>query len=436
MKVLRGHSFSVARLIKTVLAKKPKLTDSELIEDDPVEPAPYRKHNRDLLEQDDMTNITEATWIDEGVKRLKELTFTSRDFGFASSGFIASALKRQIKTYHKIHTGDCKQSAAEINDIISKLGGTQLIQSVDSRGQDSWKAVWIWEDGMFSLTHYDAWDDITDQQVQNRCEMECVSSNKDLYDQLTAFIDASITNELPKGEVYVLQATTAGVKLASAGYAAEPLSRDNYDDAVLAQYDHLVADLTDKHPCGRLNLIYGEPGTGKTYLVKSLLETDVMFVIVPPSMITQLCDPSVITALINKRERHGKPIVFVLEDADSILVERMSDNMSSISALLNTTDGILGATLDLRVVATTNAKKVDIDKALLRPGRLCTRMHIESLPVDKAEKVYKKLTNPDAVLPKKATYSLAEVYKLAYDENHNLSRTETVKEKKDLGFKS
>jgi hypothetical protein len=54
------------------------------------------------------------------------------------------------------------------------------------------------------------------------------------------------------------------------------------------------------------------------------------------------------------------PILFIIEDADDCLVPRGSGNVSTISSLLNYTDGIFGSMLDLRIIATTNAEKMEI----------------------------------------------------------------------------
>ncbi len=49
--------------------------------------------------------------------------------------------------------------------------------------------------------------------------------------------------------------------------------------------------------------------------------------------------------------------MLIVEDADECLVQRGSDNMSTIASVLNISDGILGSILDVRVLATTNAEK-------------------------------------------------------------------------------
>ena len=85
------------------------------------------------------------------------------------------------------------------------------------------------------------------------------------------------------------------------------------------------------------------------------------------------------------------PIVLVLEDADRCLVTRGTQNINSIQSILNLGDGILGSLLDLRIVATTNAKKLEMEAALLRPGRLSKQLDVGALDLETARGVFRRL---------------------------------------------
>ena len=94
---------------------------------------------------------------------------------------------------------------------------------------------------------------------------------------------------------------------------------------------------------------------------------------------------------------HCSPLVLLIEDADQCLISRMTDNLPAISTLLNLADGILGRCLDVRVIATSNAKVVDVDKALLRPGRICPGtgvINLPELPGEQAKLVLERLGVP------------------------------------------
>lgn len=106
-----------------------------------------------------------------------------------------------------------------------------------------------------------------------------------------------------------------------------------------------------------------------------------------------------------------------MEDADKCLVTRAGDNINSIQSLLNLGDGILGSLLDLRIIATTNAKKLEMEPAILRAGRLCKRLEVGNLSTKEGSSIFKRLVPTMEEMPVRLTstkdISLAEVYGLA-----------------------
>ena len=117
------------------------------------------------------------------------------------------------------------------------------------------------------------------------------------------------------------------------------------------------------------------------------------FVVIPPFLVTALGSPGMINALINEQRNDPRPLVLVLEDADECLTKRAGDNMANISAVLNLSEGILSDTLDIRIVATTNAERTDLDPALTRPGRLGCYIQVPELEKPQAAKVLARLTD-------------------------------------------
>ena len=113
------------------------------------------------------------------------------------------------------------------------------------------------------------------------------------------------------------------------------------------------------------------------------------------------------------------PIALVLEDADRCLVTRGENNINSIQSLLNLGDGILGSLLDLRIIATTNAKKLEMEAAILRPGRLSKRLEVGALDLDTARGVFRRLL-PDAKLPEFYPLRMAFVGVLQDDPGRSL----------------
>lgn len=215
--------------------------------------------------------------------------------------------------------------------------------------------------------------------------------------------------------IYAITQSRDGLVLTRVGTVGAPLVEENYTADNVAQFQHVAADLLAADPCGRLTILSGVPGTGKTFLVRALVNAGKggTFVMIPPHMVHSLGDPGLVNLLIEHKEDHvNQPLIMVLEDADSILVPRAADNMNAISGLLNLSDGLLGRALDIRIIATTNAVIEDMDEALTRPGRLCRHITTGPLPAAQADALCRKM---GVKRPTTWAATLAEIYKWAKD---------------------
>jgi hypothetical protein len=254
----------------------------------------------------------------------------------------------------------------------------------------------------------------------NYLSASTISINEDFVKDLRESVKKDFISNVKQGSIFAIVYQCNRLTLSSIGNAGITLVRENYMPNVLEGYDYIVKDLNSNTPSGRIIIMEGEPGTGKTHLIRALLMEvpDAMFVLVSPEMVPSLAGPELLPLLLtNKNDKNFYgPIILVLEDADRCLVTRGSDNISSIQSLLNLGDGILGSLLDLRIVATTNAKKLDMEAAILRPGRLSKRLEVGPLDSLTAQKVFKRLCPNVDRLPVKINGSkvtLAEVYSMA-----------------------
>ena len=99
-------------------------------------------------------------------------------------------------------------------------------------------------------------------------------------------------------------------------------------------------------------------------------------------------------------------------------MKRAGDNYFQLSDLLNLADGIPGELLDIRIIATTNARRLDIDEAVLRPGRLARRVEFNLLGPGHAQRVYDRLTSTNGKLKFSGPATLADVYASALSGSH------------------
>ena len=140
----------------------------------------------------------------------------------------------------------------------------------------------------------------------------------------------------------------------------------HYNDDFPPVHERLVTLLAQPKSKG-LILLHGEPGTGKTTYIKhlsSLVKKDML--ILPPYMTNYLTSPEIIPFLLDNKDS-----VLIIEDAERILQSREAGgDTNSVSNILNLTDGLLADCMHIQVIATFNASKHLLDKALLRKGRL------------------------------------------------------------------
>lgn len=252
-----------------------------------------------------------------------------------------------------------------------------------------------------------------------------ISRDKEKMDAFMSWFEANSESQRKSaqaGHVYAFTSGPRGLRLQKIGKAGLPMCRENYDPAVVEQVDRLVADIASPAPSGRVSIMAGPPGTGKTFLVRHIVnQSGAMFVIVPSKMIENLGDPSFLPALIDTvEEEDGEnvekwPIVLILEDGDHAIVPRDGSNTSAVSAVLNLGDGILGSILDIRIVITTNAKKIEIDKAVTRPGRLSQHIDVGLLKREQATAILRRLCPSRTFELGAKDTSLAEVYAMAKD---------------------
>lgn len=229
------------------------------------------------------------------------------------------------------------------------------------------------------------------------------------------------TDKEEEQHAFMLVSTPHGLTARSIGLAAVPLVRENYSSAARTAFETLRAELHSETPTGRLALITGASGTGKSYLIRGLMHElpAVRFLFVPTDIVASLGQPELISVLFDLRDNDGeKRTVIVAEDADAILVTREIGSSVALSTMLNLTSGVLGELLDVRIIATTNAERFEVDVALRRPGRMIDLgvtggLEISPLSTDQARAALVNLLKADPEAPLKASNYITESMTIA-----------------------
>lgn|SRR5574337_154333 len=320
------------------------------------------------------------------------------------------------------HEGRVKDLEDETKDITNpeptdkrfkryflEKGGRLIYRNIRAAGDN---CIYLWKDGIVETS-------ITGTYVS----LQALSHNEKFIEEIREHFKPQWAPVEKTGHIYAIVRNGMHLGLNSIGNAGIPLVDGNYTPKVMADYNYAIKDLNSESPSGRVVIMRGPAGTGKTHLIRAMLldVSDAMFVLISPEVVTNLAGPELLPLLMNYRGGSTGPIVLVLEDADRCLVTRADDNMSLIQSLLNLGDGILGSMLDIRIVATTNADELKLDKAVTRPGRLSKMLDVGSLDPLTAQKIYRRLLPEGnfpveingSTNPKDFKVTLAEVYALA-----------------------
>jgi hypothetical protein len=226
---------------------------------------------------------------------------------------------------------------------------------------------------------------------ENRITVELYCCSEPLLSSLVTEIRKCLSDAPKRGTIHLLVHEQESFRLSQLGEAQSPLERGNYTPDVLKQYDAVLADLTTNDPVGRMTLLNGIPGSGKSYLIRGLVTaTNGLFIYVPAALSGYLTGPDIIPVLLREKDK-DVPIVLLMEDADVALASRKLDTVARLSDLLNMTDGMLGDMADLRIIATTNCSKKDIDEAVYRDGRLNEYIQLGHLTEDHALDIFNRL---------------------------------------------
>lgn len=178
----------------------------------------------------------------------------------------------------------------------------------------------------------------------------------------------------------------------------------NYNDDFKVPYEKICDIIQKKDETGFV-LLYGEPGTGKSTIIKNLISkyTDIEFVFMDSTLLASAPQNTLVSYFIENQNT-----VFILEDCEKVLLSREETSNPIISTILNVTDGIIGDVLGIKLICTFNTSLDKIDKALMRKGRLSLKYEFKKLKHDKVSKILGKEVKEDMFL--------ADVYNM---ENEN-----------------
>lgn len=225
---------------------------------------------------------------------------------------------------------------------------------------------------------------------------------------------------------------------------------DNYATSDRRAIERLVQHPFSDEPAGaRLILWHGEPGTGKTYALRSLayewqLWCDTHYIVDPErffgsdsnymlKLILQNVndDEDELTYFDSKgtlRKEDKKPPrwkLLIFEDTGELMSrDAASRSGQGLSRLLNVVDGLIGQGLRIIVLITTNEELKALHPAIARPGRCSNLIQFHKLDTIESQEWLAKNKVLDANI--NGGYTIAELFALK-DESFAFLRQEPSK---------
>lgn len=171
----------------------------------------------------------------------------------------------------------------------------------------------------------------------------------------------------------------------------------NYSSNVQRRLGPLMDATFRPSTTGQLILWRGEPGTGKTYALRSLIwewrawasfhyvtDPEKFFGSDADYMMEVIMSDS--DGLVSAEPQVQRWKVLVLEDSGEMLVMDAKERVGQgLSRLLNVVDGIIGQGLNLLVLVTTNEELGKLHPAIARPGRCLMQLEFDALSAEETQ---------------------------------------------------
>lgn len=200
----------------------------------------------------------------------------------------------------------------------------------------------------------------------------------------------------------------------------------NYADSTRRALERLFTNQVDSSLAGKLVLWHGEPGTGKTFALRSWGRAcrDWMNVnyIVDPEVFFGANANYMLEVLM--RPAREKLNLFVAEDTGELLArDAKRKRGQALSRLLNVCDGLIGQGLRILFLITTNEELGALHPAVTRPGRCYANIGFEAF--DKKEATEWLNSRGVEGVPVLSRNTIAELYSMV-DPNQIVTQKQKV----------
>jgi hypothetical protein len=219
---------------------------------------------------------------------------------------------------------------------------------------------------------------------ETHCQLLHDGKQPEFIDEVTALVNPFRNRQRRKPlEINLVVQDQGSFELKAMEIKRTKLDLDLFYESDFKETDDLIRKRLHQKNDKGIVLLHGLPGAGKTTYLRYLIgkiKKKVLFL--SPSAAANLMNPDFIELLIDNPNT-----VILIEDAENIIMDRKHNSGSSVSNLLNISDGLLADFLNVQLICTFNNSLTLIDSALMRKGRLIAKYDFGKLGIAKAQRL-------------------------------------------------
>ncbi|MEP7373373.1 MAG: AAA family ATPase [Chitinophagaceae bacterium] len=216
------------------------------------------------------------------------------------------------------------------------------------------------------------------------CEVLHTHEDYDMANNLVREVSRFKRREKKKDfEINLIAKDSYGMELKAMEIKKAKLNLGLYYEDDFIEVDRTIQQRLMKKDDKGIVLLHGMPGTGKTTYLRYLigrLKKKVLFL--SPAVAGNIMNADFMDLLIDNPNS-----ILIIEDAENVIMDRRISNDSSVSNLLNISDGLLADFLNVQVICTFNHPLSLVDNALMRKGRLIAKYEFGKLSESKGQKL-------------------------------------------------
>ncbi len=315
--------------------------------------------------------------------------------GKVSNKMVFVALNQAVPQSHVVYQVDYEK-AIKLFEIKFK---TEILYKFVRKEMYSSKRTYVIDDCIFVMK-----DHTVVGLEPTLCDINTLELDNPYIESITVLLQKCRCKERKKEfEINLITRGRHGLELTTMDVKKSKLNIGLMYNDDFIEIDQLICKRLNQKKDKGIVLLHGLPGTGKTTYIRNLVgRVKKKMLFLPPGVASHITDPDFVNILIDNPDS-----IVIIEDAENIIMDRSITGDSSVSNLLNISDGLLSDFLNVQLICTFNTSISKVDSALLRKGRLIAKYEFGKLTQEKAQALSTSLKQHKTI---QGPMTLSEVY--------------------------